>query len=237
MKKTLICVLAMAAALAIAPATLLADTITFNFTAVNSPATAVNTSTAGLLFSPVGAALRQLQVEDTNTLNIYSLSITGASVLVATGASSSYQTIGGNLFAEFTGGAGTEIKIVSPDCSGAGNICLAGTENFDTYYASPNNTGSLGGAGFTVTYVNPYIFSLFGIYNDAYIASSGSDSLVTSNNVLTKVGSNIVSSTGKLSGGNITFDTDPSIPEPSSLLLLGTGLLGLAGALYRKVKM
>jgi hypothetical protein len=41
-----------------------------------------------------------------------------------------------------------------------------------------------------------------------------------------------------LGGTNIdgeTFSLDGTVPEPSSLLLLGSGLLGLAGALRRKL--
>ena len=107
-------------------------------------------------------------------------------------------------------------------------VCLEGIQNSNgEYVGTKNGTGSFQGL-FTVTYVSPYITSLFGEPNSWLPA--GSDSLNTSANKFKNLGK---TDTASLSGGAITFET---VPEPGTLGMLGTGLLGLAGVLRRKLQ-
>jgi PEP-CTERM motif len=148
---------------------------------------------------------------------------------ISTGPASSYVAAGNTLTAQYLPGGGIEVEVDSAQCVGGTmpGICLQGIlNNNGQYTATLLKTGSFQ-ALFTVTYVSPYIPSLFGDPN-AWMPT-GSDSLTTSVNQFTNGGN---TDTATLGGGSITYQRP--VPEPATLALLGTGILGLAGAIRHK---
>jgi PEP-CTERM motif len=198
----------------------LADAITFSF--VFGPT--VHVDSTGLSAGPALVLL----VSDTKFPAVFNL--VGTAVL-STGTASSYVAAGNALTAQFLPGPGLEVQVDSASCVGGTmpGVCLQGTLNSNGQYtATLNGTGSFQ-ALFTVGYVSPYIPSLFG---DPYgWQPSGSDSLTTSANKFSNGGN---TDSAALGGGSITYQTP--VPEPGALALLGSGVLGLAGVLRRKLK-
>ena len=197
-----------------------ADAITFSF--VNSKS-AVSVNTSGLSAGPASVLL----VSDSDLNAVFSLLGTAK---ISTGAASSYTASGSNLSAQFLPGTGIEVEVDSASCTGGAHpgICLEGILNSNGQYtATLRGTGSFQ-ALYTVTYVSPYIPALFGDANGWQ--ATGSDSLTTSNNIFRNGGT---TDSATLGGGSITYQTP--VPEPSTLLILGSGMLGLAGAIRRKL--
>ncbi len=198
-----------------------ADAITFAFFGGNKTP-AVNIDTSGVKL--VNGAL--LAVADVTTGNVFFLPGT---VNISTGSASSYTAAGGVLVAQFNPGPGVEVEVDSASCVGGSmpGVCLQGTVNTTgTYVAVFNGTGSFQ-ALFKVAYVSPYITSLFGQSNQWQ--QVGSDSFTTSHNIFANGGS---TDRAELGAGAITFQT---IPEPGTLALMGTGILGMAGMIRRRM--
>ena len=199
-----------------------ADAITFSFLGTKGTQK-VNINSTGVSLGP--AVL--LSISDTNTSNVF---IVPGTVTISTGAASSYLASGGVLTAQFTAGTGVDVMVLSSWCTGGTmpGVCLEGTQNANgAYVAAKNSTGSFQ-ALFTVNYVSPYVTSLFGDPNSWL--QPGSDSFTTGHNNFVNGGSTDKADLGQ---GGITFQT---VPEPGSLALLGTGIIGLAGLIRRKLQ-
>lgn len=111
------------------------------------------------------------------------------------------------------------VQIDLANISGAYSLSIGSTQSVEGFFYCLSNTlGSIGtctdvsGAGG----VDPYTLSLS--KTDRYISIEG-DGVPSSGNVLLD---------------SLSYSTSP-VPEPSSLILLGTGILGVAGAIRRKL--
>jgi len=192
----------------------MADLITFNFL-FSSTKTPVAVNQTGL--SVVNGAT--ISVSDATTQQAFLL-VPGTASL-STGAATSYSNGGGMIDAVY--GPGGAVSVVSGLCGGT---CLSGNMNGTGTYATTTGKNASFQGLFTVTYVSPYITSLFGLPN-TWDANSGADSITTGRNtVLTST-----TASAELGGGTISFST---VPEPGTLALMGTGMLGLAGLIRRK---
>jgi hypothetical protein len=209
-----------------------ADSITFTFLADKST---VQATAAGLTTSTTTLTM---SISDTDN-NPPITGLTADLVIVGTGPSSNFSTAnfegsGINYAAGATGVV--EVEITSPYCHTAGNVCVEGTENKGTLSASaPYTNGSFGGS-FLVTEVDEVdILNYFGYET---FDASGSDQVSTGKDAFNKSGTIF---TANFAGAQITIDGETPIPttgspEPSSLMLLGSGLLGFAGMLRRRRK-
>ncbi len=189
-----------------------ADAITFTF--VGGPM--VNIDSTGLSAGPSTVLL----ISDTKLNLVFSFFGTAT---LSTGPATSYTATSTNLSANY--GAGGTVVVTAAACGGT---CLTGNLNANGAYAAvQGQTGSFQGL-FNVTYVNPVVTAMFAEPN--LWQPVGSDSLNTGHNAFTAGGTTALAD---LLGGQISFQT---VPEPASLALFGTGILGLAGFIRRKLR-
>jgi len=199
-----------------------ADAITFTY--INGKGTSpVQVDTTGV--SLVNGA--QFLVTDTTTGG--SANLPGFAQ-ISTGPSTSYTAAMGLLAATFAPGSGLNVQVDAPGCVGGSlpGVCLQGTLNGGSYAAVRGGTGSFESL-FKVTYVSPFVTSLFGLPNTWQ--PGGSDSFTTSDNRFVDRGS---TDTARLGSGQVTFQT-AVVPEPGTLALMGTGILAVAGLIRRRM--
>jgi hypothetical protein len=197
----------------------MADTITINLTPdgktkTTSPTVVTNGITGKITFDTL-ANLEVFFASDTDGNPPVFLNIIGADVSIT---------------GDYNNGtfAGPEtVSVTSTTCGGS---CLTGSLNTGSYSSIINSTGAFSGQ-FTVDSVSAILDADFG--TSGFIANSGVDSFNTGGNKAT-ITTGLANDSSTLTGGVITFDTPT--PEPSSLILLGTGLFGLAFVAFRKSK-
>jgi hypothetical protein len=223
MKKFVFALLAAATALAITPTVLKADTITISFTPEGTgkkqTPTVVTTATTGMITFDTKANLEILVSTDTDGNPPVFLNVVGADVTIT---------------GDYNNGAFVGPETVSVASTSCGGNCLTGSLNTGDYESTAGGTGDFAGK-FTVDSVSAILDADFG--TSGFIADSGVDSFNTTGNKNKIVkGITLAPDTSILTGGVISYDTPTLTPEPSSLILLGTGLFGLAFVAFRKSK-
>ena len=196
-----------------------ADQINFNFT-TGAPNSVTATSAAGLMSGP-----SMLQsISDTTTGVIKPQA--GTYVNGNTGPAVNLAQFGNIVIGAFTLG-GPNSVLVEDSLS---NVLVAGImqDGGSLLSTVPNGTGSFL-ATFNVTFVSPAALALFGL--GPGFLPDGSVALTLGN-----ANFNGTTFTAAIGGGSVTIQT-PAIPEPGTLALFGSGIIGLAGLLRRKINL
>ena len=197
--------------------TAMADSITFTFAIGTLPVpVTASANPAGTLSM---AAVTDVVAKNSKGNPV--LPLPDAIVTITSDTEDWYHDVSGKVDAMFEGSAVLEVSVTSAFCGGP---CLSGDFNRGMY-AGLNGDGGVWGGVYALTYVSPAILATFGDLG-APLNPHGSDAFTTTDNV---VGPTLT--TAQLGSGSITFQT---VPEPGTLILVGTGFLGLAKMLRRK---
>ena len=245
--------LASLALLVASPMAMHADSISFAFTtppteAMKASIVSIGSSSGAGGYADTAVTGNVTTVSDTSTSNVFALpgiiSIAvipiGSGVYTPQHTGSTYT----GLIATYLGASSaTTVTIYSALCSGGSmpGVCLAGIDN-DGGYTSTVTGGVKAGTftgTFLPTYVSPYVAGLFGDVTPATYASADDDYSTDANHFATGVSNHNLDEGFDLYGIVSGVDLNPApstIPEPSSLIFLGTGLLTLAGGLRMRRK-
>jgi len=197
-------------------ASAVADQINFNFT-TGAPNSVTATSAAGLVSGP-----SMLQnISDTTTGVVIAQS--GKYVTGNTGPAINLAQFTNLVIGAFTASGPNSVLVEDS----ANNVLVAGVmqDGGSLLSTVPNGTGSFL-ATFNVTYVSPAALALFGL--GPGFLPDGSVALTLGNAKF-----NGTTFTAAIGGGSVTIQTP--VPEPGTLALFGSGIIGLAGLLRRKI--
>ncbi len=197
-----------------------ADAISFSF--LFGGTAIVQNNASGLSAGP-GVVL---VVSDDDTATY--IAVNGAAI-VSTGGSTSWGVSSGIFNASFGPGGSVSVTaptgVCPPDC---GPTLVSGTMEDGSLYSAAlgGGNGSFHGL-FSVTYVSPKILALFGL-GPSFLPDGAVSLNSSSNNMVTAT-----KDSATLAGGTVTINTPT--PEPGTLALCGTGIIGLASVLRRKI--